>query len=166
MKRYTQLTTLACILAFLSSGLLIAQDEAEPVMPAFETLTLVDNQTTANLYKGQIAVEIQHRFSEIAEIADLFGIYGSANTRIGLSYGITDKIMLGFGTTRNYMLQDLEWKYSILTQTSKMPVSISYHGNVVLDARASKYFGPGRGIQICLPRLLPQPADCIQQDWR
>ncbi len=142
MKRYTQLTTLACILAFLSSGLLIAQDEAEPVMPAFETLTLVDNQTTANLYKGQIAVEIQHRFSEIAEIADLFGIYGSANTRIGLSYGITDKIMLGFGTTRNYMLQDFEWKYSILTQTSKMPVSISYHGNVVLDARASKYFGP------------------------
>ena len=142
MKQYTKLTTLACILAFLSAGLLIAQDEAEPVMPAFETLTLVDNQTTANPYKGQMVLEIQHRFSEIAEIADLFGIYGSANTRIGISYGITDKIMLGFGTTRSYMLQDLEWKYSILTQTSKMPVSLSYHGNVVLDARDSKYFGP------------------------
>jgi len=142
MKRNMKLTTIACILAFLSAGFLFAQDDAEPVMPAFETLTLVDNQTTANPYKGQLVLEIQHRFSEIAEIADLFGIYGSANTRIGISYGITDKIMLGFGTTRNYMLQDLEWKYSILTQTSKMPVSLSYHGNAVLDARDSKYFGP------------------------
>ena len=142
MKRNIKLTTLACIIAFLSAGFLIAQEDAEPVMPAFETLTLVDNQTTASPYKGQLVLEIQHRFSEIAEIADLFGIYGSANTRIGVSYGITDKIMLGFGTTRNYMLQDLEWKYSILTQTSKMPISLSYHGNAVLDARDSKYFGP------------------------
>jgi len=141
MKQNTKLTTLACILAFFSAGFLFAQDEAEPVMPAFETLILVDGQTTANPYKGQMVLMIQHRFSEIQEIADLFGIYGSANTRIGISYGITDKIMLGFGTTRSYMLQDLEWKYSILTQTSKMPISLSYHGNVVLDARDAKYFG-------------------------
>ncbi len=142
MKRNTKLTTVACILAFLSAGFLFAQDEAEPVMPAFETLTLVDAQTTASPYKGQFMLEIQHRFSQIEEIADLFGIYGSANTRIGISYGITDKLMLGFGTTRKNMLQDLEWKYAILTQTSKLPISLSYHGNAVLDARDSKYFGP------------------------
>lgn len=142
MKRNTKLTTIACILAFLSAGFLFAQDEAEPVMPAFETLTLVDAQTTASPYKGQFMLEIQHRFSQIKEISDIFGIYGSANTRIGLSYGITDKLMLGFGTTRKNMLQDLEWKYAILTQTSKMPISLSYHGNAVLDARDSKYFGP------------------------
>ena len=110
MKRNILLTTAACILAFLSSGLILAQEEAEPVMPAFETLTLVDAQTTASPYKGQMMLEIQHRFSQIEEIADIFGIYGSANTRIGLSYGITDKIMLGFGTTLKNMLQDLEWK--------------------------------------------------------
>jgi hypothetical protein len=142
MKRNTKLTTIACILAFLSAGFLFAQDEAEPVMPAFETLTLVDAQTTASPYKGQFMLEIQHRFSQIKEISDIFGIYGSANTRIGLSYGITDKLMVGFGTTRKNMLQDLEWKYAILTQTSKLPISLSYHGNAVLDARDSKYFGP------------------------
>jgi hypothetical protein len=142
MKRYSKLTTVTCIIAFLSTGLLIAQDEPTPVMPAFETLTLVDGQTTANPYKGQMMLEIQHRFSQIEEIADLFGIYGSANTRIGLSYGITDKIMVGFGTTRKNMLQDLEWKYAILTQNSKLPISLSYHGNAVFDAREQKYFGP------------------------
>lgn len=142
MKRYTKLTVTACIVAFLSSGLVNAQDEPTPVMPAFETLTLVDGQTTANPYKGQKILQIQHRFSEIKEIADLFGIYGSANTRIGFAYGITDKIMLGIGTTRKNMLQDLEWKYSILTQNSQLPISLSYHGNAVLDARDQKYFGP------------------------
>jgi len=147
MKRNILLTTTACILAFLFSGLIFAQEEAEPVMPAFETLTLVDAQTTASPYKGQFMLEIQHRFSQIEEISDIFGIYGSANTRIGLSYGITDKIMLGFGTTRKNMLQDLEWKYAILTQTSKLPISLSYHGNAVLDARDQKYFGPEEDYQ-------------------
>jgi hypothetical protein len=142
MKRYTKLTVAACIITCFSSGLLTAQDEPTPVMPAFETLTLVDGQTTANPYKGQLMLEIQHRFSQIEEIADLFGIYGSANTRIGLSYGITDKIMIGLGTTRKNKLQDLEWKYSILTQNSKLPISLSYHGNAVLDARGEKFFGP------------------------
>ncbi len=142
MRRYTKLSATTCIIAFLSSGLLFAQDEPTPVMPAFETLTLVDAQTTASPYKGQFMLEIQHRFSQIEEINDLYGIYGSANTRIGISYGITDKLMVGFGTTRKDMLQDLEWKYAILTQNSSLPISLSYHGNAVLDARDQKYFGP------------------------
>ncbi|MCK4749825.1 MAG: hypothetical protein KAT15_22370, partial [Bacteroidales bacterium] len=142
--RYIQLTTIACIIAFLFAGFAFAQEEDEPIYPPFETQTLIDNQTTVNPYKGSLSLEIQHRFSQIKEIADLFGIYGSANTRLGFSYGITDKIMLGFGTTRSYMLQDLDWKYSILSQTTsgRIPVSLSYYGNTVLDARDSKYFGP------------------------
>ncbi len=149
MKRYLKLISTACIITFLSPGIANAQEEDSPIAPPFETLNLIDNQTTVNPYKGQVILEIQHRFSKIEEIADLFGIYGSANTRLGVSYGLTDKIMLGFGTTRNYMLQDLEWKYSILTQTQsgKVPVSLSYHGNAVLDARADKYFGPEEDYQ-------------------
>lgn len=147
MKRNIQLATIALLFSFLFSGAVLAQEEEpdnRPIRPPFETITLIDNQTTVNLDKGSFLLEIQHRFSEIKEIADLFGIYGSANTRLGLAYGITDKIQLGFGTTRDYMLQDLEWKYSILTQTrsGKIPVSLSYYGNAVLDARDAKYFGP------------------------
>jgi hypothetical protein len=143
MKKYIQLSTLAIIIAFLSAGTLFAQDD-EAVYPIFETLTLVDNQTVYTPYKGSMNLEIQHRFANIKEISDIFGIYGSANTRIGLSYGITDKIMLGLGTTRSYMQQDIEWKYNFLQQTTSnsMPVSLAYYGNAVLDARDSKNFGP------------------------
>lgn len=142
MKKYIPLTTLAIIIAFLSSGTLLAQDD-EAVYPIFETLTLVDNQTVFTPYKGSMNLEIQHRFADVKEISDIFGIYGSANTRIGLSYGITDKIMVGLGTTRSYMQQDLEWKWNFLQQTTSgsMPVSLAYYGNAVLDARDSKYFG-------------------------
>lgn len=145
MKRNIKLTNLVCIIALLFSGVAFAQEEQDdsPIIPPYETLTLIDNQTTLNPYKGSLNLEIQHRFSQIKELADLFGIYGSANTRLGVAYGVTDKIMLGFGTTRTNKLQDLEWKYSILTQTEsgRIPVSLSYFGHAVLDARDSKFFG-------------------------
>ncbi|MEN8155428.1 MAG: DUF5777 family beta-barrel protein [Bacteroidota bacterium] len=142
MKRYMHTTTIFSIIALLLTGVAFGQEEDEPIYPPFESQTLIDNQTTVNPYKGSLTLGIQHRFSQIKEVSDLFGIYGSANTRLGVNYGITDKIMLGFGTTRSYMQQDLEWKYSILTQTTsgKIPVSLSYYGNAVLDARESKYF--------------------------
>ena len=130
------------IVGCLLSTSVFAQDET--VYPPFETLTLIDNHTTLNPYQGSMNIEIQHRFAPISSISDLFGIYGSANTRMAVDYGITDKIMVGFGTTRKNSVQDLEWKVSLLQQTesNKMPVSVSYVGNAVLNASSSTNFGP------------------------
>lgn len=121
-----------------------AEKGSEPVRLTFNTGALIDNQTVATNYKGGIELQIQHRFSMIENIDNLFGIYGSANTRIGLSYGITDRLMIGAGTTKDYKLQDLNWKYLILQQTedNSMPVSLSYYGNIVLDLRPEEEFGP------------------------
>jgi hypothetical protein len=148
-KRYlTNLSAGLFLIFALSIQVLHAQDEEEPdnrpIRPPFETISLIDNQTTVNLFKGSLLFEISHRFSEIKDISDLFGIYGSANTRLALDYGITDRIMAGFGTTRDYKLQDFEWKVSILTQTRSwsVPLSLSYYGNMVIDARDKENFGP------------------------
>jgi hypothetical protein len=121
-----------------------AQDGSKPVRNTFGTGILIENQTVATPYKGGIEFNIQHRFSRITSYHDLFGIYGSANTRMGLNYGITDKIMVGIGTTKDYKLQDVQWKYVILQQTQdgKMPVSLAYYGNMVIDARSEDAFGP------------------------
>lgn len=126
-----------------------SQDEAQdkgskPVRFTFGTSILIDNHTTESPYKGGLELEIHHRFSLIKSYHDLFGIYGSANTRIGLNYGITDRLMVGVGTTKDYQLQDIQWKYAILQQTedNKMPVSLSYYGNIVADLRKSDVFGP------------------------
>jgi hypothetical protein len=120
-----------------------AEKSSKPVRFTFGTTILIDNHTVATPYKGGLELEIHHRFSLIEDIHDLYGIYGSANTRIGLNYGITDKLMVGLGTTKDYKLQDLQWKYLILQQTedNSMPVSLSYYGNIVADLRKAEAFG-------------------------
>jgi len=140
------------ILLMLSAlmGSLSAQEETQaaekskPVRFTFGTSILVDNHTVATPYKGGLELEIHHRFSLIKNIDNLFGIYGAANTRLGLNYGVTDRIMVGAGTTKDYKLQDIQWKYLILQQTedNKMPVSLSYYGNIVLDLQKKEAFGP------------------------
>ena len=135
-------------LSFFLTTLFAQQDslrvKSKAVRFTFGTTTLIDNNTTETLYKGSIELQIHHRFSLIENYHNLFGIYGSANTRIGLSYGITDRIMIGIGTTKDYQLQDIQWKYAILRQTedNKIPVSLSYYGNMVIDARSKDNFGP------------------------
>ena len=121
-----------------------AQSDAMPEFDIFTTSTLIENQTVASPYKGMLEMQTQHRFSLIKDIKDLFGIYGAANSRIALSYGINDRLMAGFGTSRYYKLQDFHWKYAILQQTTdnSMPVSLSYFGNMVIDARSDDSFGP------------------------
>ena len=143
MKKIFIILTLALFITPL-----FAQEAAESgatlVENTFTTSMLIDNQTVASPYKGGLQLEIQHRFSLIENVENLFGIYGSANTRIALNYGVTDRIMIGAGTTKDYKLQDLQWKYAILRQTAdnSIPVSISYFGNAVLDARSDENFGP------------------------
>jgi hypothetical protein len=121
-----------------------AQEGSKPVRNTFGTEILIDNQTIATPFKGSLELEIHHRFSRITNYHDLFGIYGSANTRIGLNYGITDKLMVGAGTTKDYKLQDVQVKYLLLQQTedNKMPVSVSLYGNMVADLRTKDAFGP------------------------
>ncbi len=150
MKKLLILLTLS-----LSITSLFAQEDtlkpaaSKAVRFTFGTTTLIDLSTTETPYKGGLQMDIKHRFSQIRNYHDLFGIYGSANTRIGLDYGITDKLMIGVGTTKNNKLQDIEWKYAIFKQTedNKMPVSLSYYGNVVLDLRKEEVFGPAEGFR-------------------
>jgi predicted porin len=58
---------------------------------------------------------------------------------MGVTYTVFDKLgvgsfkgplSVGFGTTKNSRIQDLNWKYGILQQTKggSMPVSVTYYG--------------------------------------
>jgi len=150
MKKLLILLTLA-----LSITSLFAQEDtlkqvtSKPVRFTFGTTTLIDMNTTETPYKGGLQLEIQHRFSLIENYHNLFGIYGSANTRIGLNYGITDRLMIGAGTTKDYQLQDIQWKYLILQQTedNRIPVSLSYYGNMLFDLRKEEVFGPAESFR-------------------
>lgn len=136
---------LALIIAALPLAGLNAQDEDYPIRDVFETSVLIDNPTVMTPFKGLIEFQIQHRFGLMNNgIKDVFGIYAPSNIRLGLNYGITDKLMIGAGSTKDYKLQDFSVKYAILQQSSSgsVPVSLAYYGNVVADLRNKSEFGP------------------------
>lgn len=118
------------------------QPDNRPVRGWFETGMLIDLQTPITPAKGALELNIHHRFSKFEKKDDLFGVYGASNIRMGLNYGITDKLMVGFGTEKDRKLQEFIWKYSILQQTrsGSMPVSLSYFGNFVINGLDKSFY--------------------------
>lgn len=137
------------ILLLLLGGLVAAQaqetdDEGNlPVRNPFNSSFLIDQQTHVTPAKGSFEFIIHHRFGEITNIRDLYGIYAPSNIRLGINYGITDQVMVGFGTEKNNKMQEFLVKWAILRQSrsGSMPVSLSYYASMNIDARDNEAFG-------------------------
>jgi len=151
MKKYKKI--LLIVSACIYSGVLIAQDAAvapaikkvKPVKNTFESVWLMDNQTVMVPIKGTLEMDIQHRFGTVDNgKKDIFGLFAPSNIRLGLSYAPVNKLFVGAGLTKERMQVDLNAKYALLQQTpGKMPVSVSYFGNMVIDARDKSNFRYG-----------------------
>lgn len=110
----------------------------KPVTRTFENIMLINSQTIETPKKKTLLFGIQHRFGRIDQGLkdgnnfDFFGLLGVANIRMGLDYGITNRLSIGLGATKKNYVYDLRWKYKILQQTSSkgMPVTLSYFGNI------------------------------------
>jgi len=124
---------------------LFSQESEDFPIRVFETSILIDNQTVATPFKGMLEFEIHHRFGTATNgLDDLLGLWAPANIRLGLNYGITDRLMIAAGTAKNYKAQDLAVKYAILRQTSSgsVPVSLAFYGNMGLNLLNQNTFGP------------------------
>jgi len=117
--------------------------EDKPSRAAFQSGWLIDNPTGLMNSKGTMQMDIQHRFGVIKSgNRDLLGMWGPANIRLAMSYAVSDRITLGFGTTKDSRMQDFNIKAGLLQQTrsGSMPVSIAYYGNAAIDARKAEFF--------------------------
>lgn len=115
----------------------------KPERDAFGSPWLIDNPTGVISTKNTLVFDIQHRFGVIESgNNDLLGIWGPSNIRLALSYAITDRIMLGFGTTKNDRLQDFNLRVGLLRQTrsGRVPLSLTFYGNTAIDAREGDFF--------------------------
>jgi len=114
-----------------------------PVRSPWTTGILIDNQTTTVPNAKAFDFSIHHRFGKIKEMSDIFGIYAASNIRLGINWGITKRISIGFGTEKYNKMQEFQGKYNIISQTrdGKIPVAVTYFGNVVIDTRDEELFG-------------------------
>jgi Membrane bound beta barrel domain (DUF5777) len=149
MKKYKNIILLL-IAGLLTGGSLIAQDTAtapvakktKPVKNTFGSVWLMDNQTVMVPIKGTLEFDIQHRFGVVNNGAkDLWGFFAPSNIRLGLGYSPINKLFVGAGITKERMQVDLNAKYALWQQTPyKIPVSVTYFGNVVIDSRNKSNF--------------------------
>ncbi len=118
-------------------------NDSKPML-TYESGMIIDNQTSYIPTAKTLEFVIQHRFGSMENgLSDFFGIYGTANTRLALNYSVMDWLQVGFGTTKNYKLQDFSLKANLLKQSrdNKSPVDVTYYGNFSIDARDETYFG-------------------------
>ncbi|UCH15641.1 MAG: hypothetical protein JSV22_06675 [Bacteroidales bacterium] len=149
MNKTFYIKTVIVALSLVISSNVLSQETAEeneskPVRDPFNTNQLIDLQTVVQPSKKAIELIIHHRFGTFENgLSDLFGIYAPSNIRLGVNYGLTNKLMVGLGTEKNNKLQDIHWKWNIMHQTrsGSIPFGVSYYGDIALDARNGDFFG-------------------------
>ncbi|MBA4153533.1 DUF5777 family beta-barrel protein [Flavobacterium sp.] len=129
---------------------IFAQETTDTIVPveveyekaAFESSSLVDNQTDRVYSKGTVEFIMNHRFGMVDGSNDMIGIWGVANIRLALTYAVTDRITVGFGTSKENRLQDFNLKAAIFKQTvnGKMPFNLTYYGNWTVSALPKEEF--------------------------
>lgn len=121
--------------------LLSMLDEEEPEQTvyskaAFKTTRVINNQSIENVGAGVLDFKISHRFGFLNSGAyNLFGL-DAATIRIGLDYGITDNLMVGFGRSSFEKTYDFFGKFRLLRQSTgkkEMPVTVSLYSNIAIN---------------------------------
>lgn len=111
----------------------IVSDFEEP--KTFTSTRVINGHSVETLGKGYMDVRIEHRFGDMAGNfggwENMFGFDNLADMRIAMEYGITDRLMVGFGRSKGTgspfrSLLDGFIKYRILEQKQgEMPVSLT-----------------------------------------
>jgi len=111
--------------------------------PSFNDTRVVNGHSVELLEEKTLDLRISHRFGSIAVPnagRTLFGFDNSTDIRIGLEYGITDKLMVGAGRSKGAFPLTEVWdglaKYKILTQSNKIPFSLCFSSSIFATSMA------------------------------
>lgn len=94
----------------------------------FKAIHLINTQTTESPGKKELNFIIMHRFGKLNDGAYNFFGLDNASIRLGLDYGITDRLAVGIGRSSFEKTFDGYVKYKIIQQASgaqQTPVSVS-----------------------------------------
>jgi hypothetical protein len=133
-------------LAF-SSFTLFAQDDLlsmldngpkkpEPVNATFKTTRILNGHSIEQVASRHLDFRINHRFGLLNSGAEQFWGLDYARIRLGLEYGITDRLMVGIGRN-NFGAKAVDGflKYKLLEQTNtgSIPLTVSLLGTIATD---------------------------------
>lgn len=100
----------------------------------FKSTRIVNGHSIETIGKYNLDFRISHRFGYLNSGSyNLFGL-DNATMRIGFDYGVTDKLMVGFGRSTTDKELDIFAKYKLLRQSkgkSNMPISLTLLGSAM-----------------------------------
>ncbi|MFC2107008.1 DUF5777 family beta-barrel protein [Bacteroidota bacterium] len=111
----------------------------------FKTTRICNGQSIENPPNGNLIFIISHHFGRINEGFHEWWGLDQANIRFGFEYGVNDWLALGLGRSSLNNTFDGFTKIKLLRQSTglrKMPVSISYFGNIAINSE--KWTDPDR----------------------
>ncbi len=153
---------LFAFLLFFFPFFLLAQDEGSSLLDlieeeeitnyasaSFKSTHIINSQSIENVSEGVLDFRISHRFGTLnSGINNLYGL-DQATIRIGFDYGITDRLMIGFGRSSVQKALDGSVKFKALRQSSGkkvMPITLSLYASIAsnmlewADAERENYF--------------------------
>lgn len=102
----------------------------------FKSTRLVNSQTVESKSQGELEFIFAHRFGLINDgIYELFGL-DQAFVRLGLEYGLTDRLGIGFGRNSVDKTMDVYGRYKVLRQSTgvkNMPITLTAFANMAVE---------------------------------
>lgn len=122
-----------------TTDLLSLLGEEEPTIDyataTFKTTRVINMHSVENAAEGVLDFRINHRFGAFnTGVNNLFGL-DAAFIRLGFEYGISDRLMVGFGRSSVNKELDFFGKYKLLRQSTgkkNMPISVSWFSSLVI----------------------------------
>jgi hypothetical protein len=109
-------------------------DKPVPVYATFKSTRVVNLQSNETMKARHLDFRIQHRFGPVENGAyDLLGLDGAV-IRLGLEYGITDRLMAGAGRSTTGKTYDGFVKYQLVQQQKGgFPLAIGLFGSTAIN---------------------------------
>jgi hypothetical protein len=138
---------------FAQDDLLDILDDKQAKVPVvfatYKSTRIINLHSNEQMKAKHLDFRIQHRFGPIDlnennqyGFYNMFGLDGAV-IRLGFEYGVSDKLMLGFGRSTINKAYDGFVKYKLLEQNRKnIPLSINYFANAGINTIA--FNTPGR----------------------
>lgn len=125
-------TIVLLLIGILTSGALSAQTEGW--VQTFKDTRVINGYSVENNFKGGMKFIISHRFGPLnGGFYELFGL-DQSTIRIGLDYGVTDRLTVGTGRSSFGKHYDAFAKYRLLVQRLEggSPVSVTLMSNTAI----------------------------------
>lgn len=112
------------------------QNKTQYTEATFKTSRLIDGHTVETTQAGVLDLKVSHRFGRLNEgFYNMFG-FDVASMRIGMDYGITNRLTVGGGRSTFEKQYDGFLKYRLLWQSegkNKMPVSLTVLSSIMFE---------------------------------